>query len=163
MKQTARVAINFSTVFEKRVVWFPSNLEASVRNAHNISSFVISQVSMKWSFYFNHFYKMLYYNHDRFIIWFYIIQYIRFIAMITFNNTNLVLDLKQFFDHTTKERTIRQIVFLSSNFLKNLNRPYIFAITCEVETMIPSSWSQKKVIWKHMWIESSSSELWTNG
>lgn len=47
MKQTARVAINFSTVFEKRVVWFPSNLEASVRNAHNISSFVISQVSMK--------------------------------------------------------------------------------------------------------------------
>lgn len=66
--------------------------------------------------------------------------------MITFNNTNLVLDLKQFFDHTTKERTIRQIVFLSSNFLKNLNRPYIFAITCEVETMIPSSWSQKKVI-----------------
>lgn len=117
MKQTARVAINFSTVFEKRVVWFPSNLEASVRNAQNISSFVISQVTMKWSFYFNHFYKMLYYNHDRFIIWFYIIQYIRSIALITFNNTNLVLDLKQFFDHTTKERTIRQIVFLSSNCL----------------------------------------------
>lgn len=47
MKQTARVAINFSTVFEKRVVWFPSNLEASVRNVQNIFSFIISRVSMK--------------------------------------------------------------------------------------------------------------------